>query len=150
MKALLLLNSVCRKLLEQVLGFLYFIFKIVPLARSFIRVPYDQLRICNSDSSRIFFSWSPLGPLRDMLFSKSFVLPWFSGVSQRPLSCFVDVTPLRVAGISGKGCFCRSLGSETPIFKAELCAAMSGIFYHFPYSNYIKLIDDNLGVLFII
>ena len=111
LKAFSLLSSVCRKLMEHVLGFFNFIFTIVPLARSFIRVWYDQLGFNISDSSRIIFDRSPLGPLRDILFSKSFVFPWLSGVPKHPLPCFVDATPLRIAGISGKGCFSRSLPS---------------------------------------
>ena len=150
LKAFTLLSSVRRKLMEQVLRFFNFIFTIVPLARSFIRVWYDQLRLHVSDSSRIIFDRSPLGPLRDMLFSKSFVFPWLSGVSKHPLPCFVDATPLRVAGISGKGCFSRSLPSSTPIFEAELCAALAGINYYLPYSNFIRLVGDNLGVLFVL
>ena len=85
-----------------------------------------------------------------MLFSKSFVFPWLSGVPKHPLPCFVDATPLRVAGISGKGCFSRSLPSTTPIFEAELCAALAGIYFHLPYSNFIRLVGDNLGVLFVL
>ena len=81
LKALFLLKSVCRSLMEQIMGFFNFIFTVVLLARSIIRVWYNQLKLCNSDSSQIFFSKSPLGPLRDMPFSKSFVLPWLSGVS---------------------------------------------------------------------
>ena len=144
------MNSVCRQLVEQLLGFFNFIFTIVPLARPYIKVWYDQLRVHNSDWSRIFLNRSPLGPLRDMIFSKTFVLPWLSGVPNHPLPCFVDATPLQVAGISGKGCFSWSLPSRTPIFEAELCAAISGIYYHLPYSNYINLIGDNLGVLFVL
>ena len=132
LKAFSLLSSVRRKLMEQVLEFFNFIFTIVPLARSFIRVWYDQLRSHISESSRVFFDRSPLGPLRDMLFSKTFGFPWLSGVPKHPLPCFVDATPLRVAGISGKGCFSRSLPSPTPIFEAELCAASAEIYYHFP------------------
>ena len=79
LKAFSSLSSVHRKLMEQVLGFFSFIFMIVPLARSFIRVWYDQLRSHISDSSRVIFDQSPLGPLRDMLFSKTFVFPWLSG-----------------------------------------------------------------------
>ena len=70
LKAFSLLSSARRKLIEQVLGFFNFIFTILPLARSFIRVWYDQLRSHISDSSRVIFDRSPLGPLRDMLFSK--------------------------------------------------------------------------------
>ena len=44
LKAFSLLGSVCRKLMEQVLRIFNFIFTIVPLARSFIRVWYDQLK----------------------------------------------------------------------------------------------------------
>ena len=40
LKGLSLLNSVSRKLMEQLLGFLNFIFTIVPLARSFIKIWY--------------------------------------------------------------------------------------------------------------
>ena len=76
LKAFPLLSSVRRKLMEQVLGFFNFIFTIVPLARSFIRVWYDQLRSHISDSSRVFFD---LSPLRDILFSETFVFPWLSG-----------------------------------------------------------------------
>ena len=141
------LSSVRRKLMEQVLGFFNFIFTIVPLARSFIRVWYDQLRLHISDSSRIILDQSPLGPLRDMLFSKSFVFPWLSGVPKHPLPCFVDATPLRVAGISSKRCFTRSLPSPTPSFEAELCAALTGIYYHLPYSNFIWLVGNNLCII---
>ena len=137
--------------MEQLLGFFNFIFTIVPLARSFnIRIWYDQLKSHIADSSRVFFDQSPLGPLRDFIFSKSFIFPWFSGVPKHPLPCFVDATPLRVAGISGKGCFSRPLPSSTPIFEAELCAALAGIFYHLPFSNFIQLVGDNLGVLFVL
>ena len=109
--------------MEQLPGFFKFIFTIVPLARSFIRVWYDQLRLHISDSSRIFFDRSPLGPLWEVIFAKTFVFPWLSGVPKLPLPCFVDATPLRVAGISGKGCFSRSLSSPTPIFQSEVCTA---------------------------
>ena len=68
LKAFTLLRSVRRKLMEQVLGFFNFIFTIVPLAMSFIRVWYDQLRLHVSDSSRMIFDRSPLGPLRDVIF----------------------------------------------------------------------------------
>ena len=68
LKAFSLLSSVRRKLMEQVLGFFNFTFTIVPSARSFIRVWYDQLRLHISDSSRIIFDRSPLGPLRDVIF----------------------------------------------------------------------------------
>ena len=80
---------------------------------------------------------SPLGLLRDMIFCKTFVLPWLSGVPKHCLPCFVDATLLRVAGIMGK-CFSRSLSSRTLIFAAELCAAL-GIYYHIPNSNWIDL-----------
>ena len=150
LKGLSILNSVSRKLMEQLLGFFNFIFSIVPLARSFVRVWYDQLRLHTSHSSRIFFDRSPLGPLWEIIFAKTFVFPWRSGVPKQPLPCFVDATPLRVAGISGKGCFSRSLLSPTPIFEAEMCAALAGIFYHLPYSSFIRLIGDNLAVLFVL
>ena len=136
--------------MEQLLGFLNFIFSIVPLARSFVRVWYDQLRLHTSHSTRIFFDRSPLDPLWEIIFAKTFVFPWRSGVPKQPLPCFVDATPLRVAGISGKGCFSRSLSSPTPIFEAEMCAALAGIFYHLPYSSFIRLIGDNLAVLFVL
>ena len=68
LKSFSLLSSVRRKLVEQVSGFFNFIFMIVPLARSFIRVWYDQLRSHISDSSRVFFDRSPLGPLRDICY----------------------------------------------------------------------------------
>ena len=82
--------------MDQIMGFFNFIFTVVPLARSFIWVWYDQLKLHNSDSSRVFFSRSPLGILRDMIFSKAFVLPWLSGVPKHLLPCFVDPTPLRI------------------------------------------------------
>ena len=150
LKGLSLLNSVSRKLMEQLLGFLNFIFTIVPLARSFIRIWYDQLKSHITDSSRVLSYRSPLGPLRDFIFSKSFIFPWFSGVPKHPLPRFVNGTPLRVAGISGKGRFSRPLPSFTPIFEAELCAALAGIFYDLPFSNFIRLVGDNLGVLFVL
>ena len=80
LKGLSILNSVSRKLMEQLLGFFNFIFSIVPLARSFVRVWYDQLRLHTSHSSRIFFDRSPLGPLWEIIFAKTFVFPWRSGV----------------------------------------------------------------------
>ena len=49
-----------------------------------------------------------------------------------------------------EGCFSRSPPSSTPIFEAELCAALAGIYYHLPYSNFIRLVGDNLGVLFVL
>ena len=150
LKGLSLLNSVSRKLMEQLLGFFNFIFTIVPLARSFVRIWYDQLKSDITDSGRVFFDWSPLGPLRDFIFSKSFIFPWFSGVPKHPLPCFVNATPLRVAGILCKGCFSRPLPSSTPIFEAEVCAALAGIFYHLPFSNFIRLVRDNVGVLFVL
>ena len=149
-KGLSLLKSVSRKLMEQLLGFFNFIFTVVPVARLFIQIWYDQLKSHIADSSHVFFDRSPLGPLRDFIFSKSFVFPWFSGVPKHPLSCFVNATPLCVAGISGKGSFSRPLPSPTPIFEAELCAALAGIFYHLPFSNFIQLVGDNLGVLFVL
>ena len=145
-----LLKSVSSKLVEQLLGFFNFIFTIIPLARSFIRIWYDQLKLHIADSSHVFFDRSPLGLLRDFIFSKSFVFPWFSRVPKHPFLCFVYATPLRVAGISGKGCFSRPLPSPTPIFEAEFCAALAGIFYHLPFSNFIRLVGDNLGVLFVL
>ena len=42
------------------------------------------------------------------------------------------------------------LPSPTPIFEAEFCAALAGIFYHLPFSNFIRLVGDNLGVLFVL
>ena len=105
LKAFTLLRSVRRKLMEQVLGFFNFIFTIVPLARSFIRVWYDQLRLHVSDSSRIIFDQSPLGPLRDMLFSKSFVFPWLLGVPKHPLPCFVDATLYGLLAFQAKDAF---------------------------------------------
>ena len=69
--------------MEQVLGFFNFIITIVPLARSFIRVWYDQLRSHISDSSRVFFDRSHLGPLRDSLFSKTFVI-FLTYLQKRP------------------------------------------------------------------
>ena len=150
LKAFFLLSSVRRKLMEQVLGFFNFIITIVPLARSFIRVWYDQLRSHISDSSRVFFDRSPLGPLRDLLFSKTFGFPWFSGVPKHPLPCFVDATHLWFVGISGKGCFSGSLPSPTPIFEAELCAALAGMYYRLPYTNFIRLDGSNLGVFFVL
>ena len=136
--------------MEQLLGFFNFFFTIVPLAKSFIRIWYNQLKLHIADCSCVFFDWSPLGPLRDFIFSKSFIFPWFSGVPKHPLPCFVDATPLRVARISGKGCFSGSLLSSTPIFEAELCAALAGIFYHLPFSNFIQLVGDSLGVLLVL
>ena len=123
---------------------------IAPLARSFIRVWYDQLGSHISDSSRVFFDRSPLCPRRH-IFSKPFVFPWLSGVSKCPSPCFVNATPLRVAGISGKRCFSRStLPSPTLIFEADSCAALAGIYYHLPYTNFIQLVSDNLGILFVL
>ena len=98
-----------------------------------------------SDSSRTFFD--PLGPIWEIIFAKTFVFPWLSGVPKQPLPCFVDATPLRVAGISGKSCFSRSLSS---IFESEMCAALAGIFYHLPYFSFNGLVDDNLAVLFVL
>ena len=54
--------------MEQILGFFNFIFTIVPLARSFIRIWYDQLKSHIADSSGVFFDWSPLGLLGDFIF----------------------------------------------------------------------------------
>ena len=62
----------------------------------------------------------------------------------------VDATPLRVAGSLGKGCVSRSLSSPTPIFESEMCAALAGIFYHLPYSSFIRLVSDKLAVLFVL
>ena len=103
-----------------------------------------------SDSSLIFFDRSPLGPLWEIIFAKMFVFPWLLGVSKQPLPCLVDATPLRVACISGKGCFSGSLSSPTPIFEYEMCAALAGIFYHLPYSSFIRLVSDKLAVLFLL
>ena len=103
-----------------------------------------------SDSSRIFFVRSPLGPLWEVIFAKTFVFPWLSEIPKQPLPCFVDATPLRVGGISGKGCFPRSFSSPTPIFESEMCAALAGIFYHLSYFNFICSVGDNLAVLFVL
>ena len=43
-----------------------------------------------------------------------------------------------------------SLSSPTPIFEFEMCAALAGIFYHLPYSNFIRLVGDNLAVLVVL
>ena len=83
LKGLSILNSVSRKLMEQLLGFFNFIFSIVPLARSFVRVWYDQLRLHTSHLSRIFFDRSPLGPLWEIIFAK---LLFFLGVRGFPNS----------------------------------------------------------------
>ena len=71
-------------------------------------------------------------------------------VPKQLLLCFVDATPLQVAGISGKGCFSRSLSSPTPIFETKMCAALAGSFYDLPYSSFIHLVGDNLAVLFVL
>ena len=68
---------------------------------------------------------------------------WANNVCQFDLSLSViketeDATPLRVDGISCKGCFSRSLPSRTPIY------------YYLPNSNYIILAGDNLGVFFFV
>ena len=73
LKGLSLLTSVSRKLMEQLLGFFNFILTIVLLARWFIRIWYNQLKLHIADSSHVFFDRSPLDPLRDFIFSKSFV-----------------------------------------------------------------------------
>ena len=51
---------------------------------------------------------------------------------------------------------CRKSVEETQyitnnnINEAEMCAALAGIFYHLPYSSFIRLIGDNLAVLFVL
>lgn len=149
-KALFSLKSVSRKLLERILGFLNFVFSIFPLGRSFIRVWYTQLQQAKSDFTRIYFRRSPLCQLREFFFSGQLVFPWPSGVAQPPLTCFVDATPDRVAGISCQGGFSTPLFYGTPIFEAELLAAYLGIVCHLPFSNNLCLVGDNSGVLFVL
>ena len=44
-----------------------------------------------SDSSQIFFDRSPLGSLWEIIFAKTFVFPWLSGVPKQPFPCFVEL-----------------------------------------------------------
>ena len=36
------------------------------------------------------------------------------------------------------------------LFSNLRCAVLAGIFYHLPYSNFIRLVGDNLAVLFVL
>ena len=64
------------------------------------------------------------------------------------MTCFVDATNSRVAGISGHGMFSLPLRSSCPIFEAEFLASLYGTYSHLPFSNNIYLIGDNTGVLY--
>ena len=64
------------------------------------------------------------------------------------MTCFVDATNSRVAGISGHGMFSLPLRSSRPIFEAEFLASLYGIYSHLPFSNNVCLIGDNTGVLY--
>ena len=114
LKAPFLLKSVSGTLMKQIMDFSILFSQF--LIRPFVRVWYNCLKLHNSDYGCIFFSRSPSGPLRDV-FSKMLILPWLLGISQHPL--------------------------QTPIFEAELCVAVSGIFHHVLYTNYFGLAVDN-------
>ena len=64
------------------------------------------------------------------------------------MTCFVDATNSRVAGISGHGMFSLPLGSSRPIFEAEFLVSLYGSFSHLPFSNNVCFIGDNTGVLY--
>ena len=90
LKGLSLLNLVSRKLMEQLLGFFNFIFTIIPLARLFIRVWYDQPRLHISDSSRIFFNRKSFRLTQGRNFRQNFCFSLDFGGSAFALFCQYD------------------------------------------------------------
>ena len=90
----------------------------------------------------------PLVHLREIFLKGPLFYAWPSRVAQCSVTCFVDATNSRVAGISGHGMFSFPLRSLRPIFEAEFMASLYGIYSHLPFSNNVRLIGDNTGVLY--
>ena len=145
-KALSLLTSIKVKLLQRILGFLNFACQLVPLFRSYIRPWY---RFANLPASyRVRPDPGPLVHLQEIFFKGPLFYAWPSRVARHSVTCFVDATQSRVAGISGHGMFSLPLRSSRPIFEAEFLASLYGIYSHLPFSNNVCLIGDNTGVLY--
>ena len=120
--ALSKLRSIRRKLMERSLGFLNFCCHLVPIFRSLVRPWYTEWH--NSALNRMVFSHFPCQPLLKVLHSGKLVFSWSQGGNEQFFPVFVDATPFCVAGISGRGCFVRSLSPPLPIFEAELLAIL--------------------------
>ena len=127
--------------MERILGFLNFCCQLVPIFRSLVRPWYTEWH--NSGLNRMVFSHFPCQPLLKVLHPCKLVFSWSRGGNEQFFPVFVDATPFCVAGISGRGCFVRSLSPPLPIFEAELLAVAMGILYHVPFSNFLHVISDN-------
>ena len=132
--------------MQRILGFLNFACQLVPLFRSYIRPWYGFANL--PASYRVRPDPGPLVHLREIFFKGPLFYACPSRVARRSVTCFVDATNSRVAGISGHGMFSFPLRSPRPIFEAEFLASLYGIYSHLPFSNNVRLIGDNTGVLY--
>ena len=145
-KALSLLSSIKVKLLQRILGFFNFACQLVPFFRSY---NWPWYRFANLPASyRVRPDPGPLVHLREIFFKGPLFYAWPSRVARCSVTCFVDATNFRVAGISGPGMFSFPLRSSRPILEAEFLASLYGIYSHLPFSNNVRLIGDNTGVLY--
>ena len=139
-------RSVSVRSLQKVLGFYNFLCELVPYFRSFFRVWYSQLRICRS--GRLYFSRLPLLAIRDLLTSPNFAKLWAGDLAEYPLICCSDATPAKVAFVSSRGVFSRSLPRQLPILQSEFLAGYIALNGNLQVSNNILLCADNLSVLY--
>ena len=145
-KALSLLTSIKVKLLQCILGFLNFACQLVPLIGFFI---WPWYRFANLPASyQVRPDPGSLVHLWEIFFKGPLFYAWPSRVARRSVTCFVDATISRVAGISGHRMFPLPLRSLRPIFEAEFLASLYEIYSHLPFSNNVCLIGDNTGVLY--
>ena len=147
-KALSLLTSIKVKLLQRILGFLNFACQLVPFFRSYIQPWY---RFANLPASyRVRPDPGPLIHLREIFFKGPLFYAWPSSVARRSVTCFVDATNSRVAGISGHGMFSLPLRSSCPILRLNfwhLCMEFTPI-YHFPITFILLEIIQVFCILF--
>ena len=108
-----------------------------------------MVQICQSSS---FLSGSsrsrPSCSSPEDIFRGPLFYAWPSRVGRCSVTCFVDATNSRVAGISGHGMFSLPLRSLRPIFEAEFLASLYRIYSQLPFFNNVCLIGDDAGVLY--
>ena len=116
------INSISVRLFHRLLGFFNFIFELVPCFKSFLRIWYNHLK--SFKSSRLKFSPVPVQTTirRDLLTSPNFYRTWAGGLESKPLVCFSDATPSRVAFVSDRGVFSKPLPLQLPVLNWEFLA----------------------------
>ena len=140
------INSISFHFLHRLEGFFNFIFELVPYFKSFLHIWFNQLKSCKS--SRLKFSRVPVQAIRDLLSTPNFYRSWIGGYEIKPLACFSDATPSRVAFVSDRCVFSKPLSMPLPILISEFLAGYACLLSHHYFSDNLMLCSDNLSVIY--